>query len=243
MSTSTLASPALAPARPKPAGWIQVLRGDVGEMDRWVHEQGWGRFIGGVGVIALGAGLFGAATGSWRSAGQAVFTGIKFPLIMLLTMAGNGLLNGMLAPLLGLNLNFRQALVAVLMSFTVTAVLLGSLSPLMAFLVWNTPPMGTSATAYRVVLLTQVAAIALAGLAGNARLLQFLEHHSERPAVARRVFLAWLAVNLFLGAQLSWNLRPFIGSPGLPVEFLRSNAFEGNFYEAVFLTARGFLHH
>jgi LmbE family N-acetylglucosaminyl deacetylase len=39
--------------------------------------------------------------------------------------------------------------------------------------------------------------------------------------VAWRVISAWLAANLFLGSQLSWILRPFIGSPGLPVEFLR----------------------
>jgi hypothetical protein len=45
--------------------------------------------------------------------------------------------------------------------------------------------------------------------------------------------LAWLTVNLFLGAQLVWNLRPFIGAPELSEQFLRPNALEGNFYEAV----------
>ena len=34
-------------------------------------------------------------------------------------------------------------------------------------------------------------------------------------------------------SPLSWILRPFIGAPGLPVEFLRSTAFKGNFYETV----------
>jgi hypothetical protein len=52
--------------------------------------------------------------------------------------------------------------------------------------------------------------------------------------VAFRVFGAWLAGNLFLGAQLSWILRPFIGSPELPVEFLRAGALRGNFYENIF---------
>ena len=28
-------------------------------------------------------------------------------------------------------------------------------------------------------------------------------------------------------------MRPFIGSPGLPVQFLRPNAFQGNFYESL----------
>jgi hypothetical protein len=46
--------------------------------------------------------------------------------------------------------------------------------------------------------------------------------------------LAWLAGNLFFGSQLTWILRPFIGAPGLPVEFVRATAFKGNFYETVF---------
>jgi hypothetical protein len=49
---------------------------------------------------------------------------------------------------------------------------------------------------------------------------------------------AWLAGNLFLGSQLSWILRPFIGSPEMRVEFLRKTAFDGNFYETVFRALR-----
>jgi hypothetical protein len=36
-------------------------------------------------------------------------------------------------------------------------------------------------------------------------------------------------------------LRPFVGSPGLPVEFLRSTAFHGNFYETVFFALKNLL--
>jgi len=54
--------------------------------------------------------------------------------------------------------------------------------------------------------------------------------------VALCVLLAWLAGNLFFGTQLSWILRPFIGAPGLKVEFLRRDAFKGNFYETIFRT-------
>ena len=79
--------------------------------------------------------------GSWRGSWQAFYTGIKLPLVILLTTLGNGLLNGMLAPLLGLNLTFRQSLAVVLMSFDDRlSVLLGALSPVAWFVVWNTPP-------------------------------------------------------------------------------------------------------
>ena len=87
---------------------------------------------------------------------------------------------------------------------------------------------------YSFILLAHVAVIALAGVTGNMRLFQLLGQLGGNRAVARRVLFAWLAGNLFLGSQLSWILRPFIGSPGLPVEFFRETAFHGNFYEAVF---------
>jgi hypothetical protein len=59
--------------------------------------------------IVLGAGCYGIVIGSWRDELQAIYTGIKLPMVLLLTSVGNGLLNGMLAPLLGLNVTLRQS--------------------------------------------------------------------------------------------------------------------------------------
>ena len=73
------------------------------------------------------------------------------------------------------------------------------------------------------------------------RLGQLLQRLSGSATVARRILLAWLAGNLFLGSQLSWILRPFIGAPHLPVEFLRANAIQGNFYETIFHAVRRLL--
>lgn len=190
-------------------------------------------------AIVAGTGLYGAAMGWWRSPMQGLFVGIKFPLIILLTTLGNALLNAMLAPLLGLNISLRQSLLAVLMSFAITGAILGGFSPLMAFVVWNAPPMTPdvkSTTAYAMVKLLHVVVIAFAGIAGNARLLQLLNQLAGNRSVARRVLVAWLAVNLFLGSQLTWIARPFIGAPQLPVVFLREGALHGNFYENVFHT-------
>ena len=194
-----------------------------------------------VAVIVAGAGMFGAAVGIWRAPLQSFYTAAKFPLLILLTTLGTALLNGMLAPLLGLNLAFRQSIFAILMSFTIAAAILGAFSPLIFFLIWNTPPLSAHAqagSAYSVVLLVQVGAIAFAGVAANLRLLQLLRRLSGSPVIARKILFAWLAGNLLLGSQLSWNLRPFVGSPGLPVEFLRQEAFQGNFFEAVFFATR-----
>jgi len=214
------------------------LRGELPLLRAWSGDWRVSQFALCLGVICLGAGAYGAAMAWWRAPLAALYVAIKFPLIILLTTLGNTLLNAMLAPLLGLNISLRQCFLAILISFTIVSAVLGAFSPLVAFLVWNAPPMTAEAErsvgTYSFIQLTHVILIAFAGVIGNLRLVQLLREVSGNGATAWRVLLAWLSGNLFLGSQLTWILRPFIGSPVLPVEFLRPTAFQGNFYETVF---------
>jgi hypothetical protein len=215
-----------------------LLRGEQDALRGWVQDSCSGRVARALLLVIVGTGLYGAAMGCWRAPGQALFVAIKFPLIILLTTAGNALLNAMLAPLLGLRISLQQSFSAILLSFTIAAALLGSFSPLVFFLVWNCPPMSQASSAgqlnYNLILLLHVGIIAVAGCAANLRLASLLSQLSGDIKVARRVLLAWLAGNFLLGSQVSWILRPFIGSPDLAVQFLRDNALHGNFYETVF---------
>src|ERR1039458_1404268 len=192
-----------------------LLCGEPERIAAWAGQWSTRRLALHVVVIIVGAGLYGAAMGWWRDPQQALFTAIKFPLIVLLTTAGNALLNGLLAPLLGLNIPFRQSFSAILMSFTITAAILGAFSPVMAFMIWNAPPMSPQAVSgatYSLIKLANVAVIAFAGTTGNVRLFQTLTRLGGSRAVAFRVLVAWLAANLFLGRQLSWVFRPVIRS-------------------------------
>jgi len=215
-----------------------LLRGEPRTLAGWIAHWDTRRFLVCLATILIGTGLYGAAMGYWRAPLHGVFVAIKFPLIVLLTAMGNALLNGMLAPLLGLNIGLRQSFIAILFSFTILAAILGAFSPLIGFVLWNSPPMASDlrqqGITYTAIQLMHVAIIAFAGITANLRLLQLLRELSGDAAAARRVLFAWLAGNLFFGSQLSWILRPFIGSPGLEVEFLRKTAFQGNFYETVF---------
>jgi hypothetical protein len=225
---------AAAPARHSVGA---LLRGEVAALRAGTESWCAGSVTRDVTIIVAGAGLFGAALGCWRDPWQALYAGVKLPLILLLTAAGNALLNAMLAPLLGLHLPFRQSFLGILASFALAATILGAFSPLAAFVIWNAPALDAGANASTIhagILLLLVAVIAFAGIAANLRLFQLLRSLAGTGGIAWRVLLMWLAGNLFLGSQLSWILRPFIGAPGLPVEFLRATAFEGNFYEAVF---------
>jgi len=224
-----------------------ILRGEPQALAEGARESGWQHTLICVAIIIAGAGCYGGAIGWWRSPQQALYTAIKCPLVMLLTASGNALLNGMLAPLLGVNIPFRQSFAAILMSFVITAAILGGFSPIVAFVIWNAPPLSAHSPAvteiYGLLLMSNVLLIAFAGSAGNVHLFRLLSLFShDRPNAAARVLVAWLAGNLFLGSQLSWMLRPFVGTPDLPVQFMRATPMSGNFYEAVFHNILRILH-
>jgi len=42
----------------------------------------------------------------------------------------------------------------------------------------------------------------------------------------------WLVIYAFVGIQMGWLLRPFIGDPDIPITFFRPNAW-GNAYVTV----------
>lgn len=212
-----------------------MLRGDAERLSVWLAASDLRSLASYVIIIAIGSGLYGLTIGIWRAPLQSFYTAIKFPMLIFLTCAGNGILNGMLAQVLGSGLSFKQTTFAILMSFAIAATILGAFSPITLFIWYNAPPLGSAnATAgHSVMLLTHVFLIAFAGVMANRRLLDLLKKFSGQVRTARAVFFSWLAGNLFLGAQLAWNLRPFIGHPSLGVQFLRDHPLRGNFYEAV----------
>ncbi|MBE7213389.1 MAG: hypothetical protein INR65_20425 [Gluconacetobacter diazotrophicus] len=212
-----------------------LLTGDTARLAACVEEPGAGWLALCAAVIVLGDGVYGCTLGWWRGPLQSLYTAVKFPLLVFLTCGGNALLNGLLAAVLGLGLSLRQSMLTILMSFTLTALILGAFSPVMLFLLGNTPPLTAHQPASHSVLLTaHVAVIAFAGVVANRRLLGLLERLAGRASSARAILFAWLTGNLLLGSQLAWVLRPFVGSPGLPVQFLRDDPLRGNFFEAVF---------
>jgi hypothetical protein len=217
------------------------LRAEPGRLRGWLLHRQKGFVALCIAAIVVGSGTYGAVMGFWRDPLQALYTGIKLPLAILLTTLGNGLLNGMLAPLLGLNLTFRQSLAVVLMSFAIASV--GwALSPVAWFVVWNTPSptttMQLSSSEYGIMQLMLAGFIAFAGVVGNVHLMPLLSEWARSVSTARNVLCAWLAGNLFLGSQICWVLRPFIWDPARPVEFIGREYFHGSFYETVFESAR-----
>lgn len=182
-----------------------------------------------------GLALYGFTVGYWRDPLMGGYVAVKLPLLVALTLICNGLLNGLLGMLLGSGLGFRQSMLALLTAFALAGVILGSLAPVTLLLAWNAPPPDSPGAnnAHAAYLVTHTFLIGFAGIAANIHLHRLLAARAPTPAAATATLLAWLGGNGFLGAQFSWILRPFFGSPSLEVQFLRPDPLRGNFYQTV----------
>jgi branched-subunit amino acid ABC-type transport system permease component len=86
-----------------------------------------------------------------------------------------------------------------------------------------------STDAYAPAVLMNAAMFGLASLAAQLVLRRLYEPLIARNPRHRTLLRAWLVLYAFIGIQLGWVLRPFIGHPGSEVRFFRQGAW-GNAY-------------
>jgi hypothetical protein len=58
------------------------------------------------------------------------------------------------------------------------------------------------------------------------------EHSDLYPKQAIKILQVWILVFAFVGLQMTWTLRPFIGTKELPFEIFREHS-EGNIYVTI----------
>jgi len=203
--------------------------------------------LGALATIVVGAGAYGFSFGIWRAPEQALYSALKLPALLLALVLVTTFLNAMLAQLLRAPLGLRQSAVCILVGLATTAAILGALSPVSAYMALSVPPpdptvfglalqhprAAAANRAAQSLLLYHVAVIAIAGVLGNLRLYSLLRRIGGRRDIALRVLVAWLAVELLAGSELSWIFRPFLGRPHRAPELVSSEMFEGSFFEEV----------
>ena len=157
---------------------------------------------------------------------------MKLPLIILLTSLANSLLNTLLAMILGSRLGFRQTSLCVLLSFSLFSLIAAAVGPIALFVTLNLPDSvsDNALEGHSLGMVIHTFFIAYAGTLRNWKLYQLLQHLTPSPRIARQTLFAWLAGNLFLGAQLTYVFRPFFGNPLEKVQCLRDDPMAGNFY-------------
>lgn len=217
---------------------ISLCRGDRRLFAGWIESTQKGSVLYCMALIAMGCGSYGFTVGLRNGWEMGAYVAIKLPLIIFITLSVNGMLNGLLGLVLGSGIGFRKSLQFLLTGFAIMSVILGALSPVSFFATLNMPSSGDGTGRFAwhgASLLMHTCLIAFAGITAHTRLLHYVREFADSSREGTHVFFAWLAGNLFVGAQVSWNLRPFFVSPGLKVEILREDPFNGNFYEAVII--------
>jgi hypothetical protein len=173
--------------------------------------------------------LYGAVMGSTHSLWQALSSAVKLPLLFLATLVVCSPTLYFFNLIFGSKQSLTQNFTVILTAIAVTAVLLLSFSPIVLFFLLTT-------SQYQFFKLLNVGVFTIAGLVGVIFLSQGMRVVSaagqEGAAARRNVVRLWILIYAFVGSQMAWTLRPFIGAPGLPFELFRQ--LGGNFYANIF---------
>ncbi|HEV2749491.1 MAG TPA: hypothetical protein VGV12_03095 [Gemmatimonadales bacterium] len=179
-------------------------------------------------TIILLAGFFGLVSGAYSGPAQAVSAAVKLPFLFFATFAVCFPAFFVVQVLVGSRLRLLQVAVLVFGALALTCVLLAAFVPITAFF------LVTGANYYFQHLLN----IALAGVAGlfgiyalHEGLSVVCEKRGVYPRKALTIMRVWAVLLAFVGIQLAWTLRPFLGDRNQPFQVF--GKYQGNFYAAI----------
>ena len=89
-----------------------------------------------------------------------------------------------------------------------------------------------SSADYQLALLFNALMFGVASFAAQVVVRRYYGPLIRRSTRHRQLLRVWLLLYVFVGIQMAWVLRPFIGDPRLPVAFFRAEAW-GNAYVVV----------
>lgn len=189
-----------------------------------------------VAAIVMLTGFYGMAMGAgsfhhgWKiGLAQMASSGVKVPMLYLLSLGVCYPVLYFINVLMGSKLSFTQSLSLILLAITMNAILLAGCAPIIMFFVFT-------GADYTFIKLMHVVIFAFGGSWGMYALWQGLTGMCEKsdlyPRQAIKILRVWTLIFAFVGIQMAWSLRPFVGSPDKPFEVLRSDQ-DSNFYHSV----------
>jgi hypothetical protein len=179
-------------------------------------------------ILILFSFIYGIFMGCYNGFLQAISSGIKVPVLFTLIILICFPAFFVIQSILGSKLTILQMISIILSGFVMTTTLLVSFAPIVLFFL-------ITGGSYAFIQLLHVAIFILAGLFGMHSIIEALKFSCEKkniyPKVGVQVFKFWIVILAFVGAQLAWSLRPFIGAKQLPFQIFREQ--EGNIYQSI----------
>jgi len=184
-------------------------------------------------LLAFFAFLYGVSMGAYHSVAQAVVAGLKVSVLFLLVLTICFPAFFIIQYILGSRLAIWQMISIVLSGFLLTTAIMLSFIPVTVFFL-------LTGGNYYFLQLLHIAVFLLSGIFGMKIIVDALRHACEKrtvyPQTGVVVFRFWVVIMAFVGIQLAWNLRPFMGDRGEPFQLFRE--YEGNFYAALIYSVK-----
>jgi hypothetical protein len=182
---------------------------------------------------------YGAVMGAAHSVPQTAASLVKLPTLFLATLAICAPSLHFFNVLFGSNQTVTQTVALILTAISTTAVLLFSLAPITLFFL-------LSSSEYVFFKLLNVVCFVISGGLGVMFLRQGMgivteteDSESDGIHTRRLIFAIWVVLYGFVGSQMAWVLRPFIGQPDLG--FILFSHSGGNIYTDVIESLRTLL--
>ncbi len=179
-------------------------------------------------VIVSLAIFYGIVMGSYNSFLQAIVSGFKIPSLLLFALFICFPAFYVIQYMLGSKMTISQMVSTILAGFVVFTTIMASFAPIIIFFM-------ITGNNYAFLKLLHVAIFSFSGFFGMRTIMEALKFSCDKknvyPKIGITVFKIWIIIFAFVGMQLAWNLRPFVGDKSMKFELFREK--EGNFYLAV----------
>jgi hypothetical protein len=179
-------------------------------------------------IICLFGFLYGLIMGSFHSFLQALVAGIKVMMLFITTLLICFPSFYIIQQILGSKLSFKQMIIIILSGFVLASTITLSFAPVIIFF-------QITGNNYHFLQLLHVAVFIFAGIFGMKLMVDALKFACDKkniyPQIGVTVFRVWVIILAFVGVQLAWSLRPFLGDKNEGFQLFRK--YEGNFYTAI----------
>ncbi|MGE5419128.1 MAG: actin-binding WH2 domain-containing protein [Chloroflexota bacterium] len=179
-------------------------------------------------LILLFTFLYGVVMGSYNGWLQSIVTGIKLPVLILLSLFICFPALYIIQTMIGSTMSFFQMSNIIFSGIFVFSTIALSFCPIVIFFM-------ITSDSYSFLKLLHVGIFTFSGFFAVRTIVNGLKFACERknlyPRLGMTIFKTWVFILAFVSSQLAWNLRPFVGSRDMQFELFREK--EGNFFIAV----------
>ena len=197
------------------------------------EENVWRRLINQYLLQTIFAFAYGVVMGGYHSFYQALAAGVKVAVLFNLALLICFPAFFIIQYILGSKLRATQMISIILSGFVLTTAIMVSFVPIIIIFL-------LTGGNYYFLQLLHIVIFILSGVFGMKTVVDALRYSCEEknvyPHTGVVVFRFWVVILAFVGIQLAWNFRPFLGDRGEGFTWFRD--YEGNFYAALIYSVK-----